>query len=246
MWLNLTVFLILLTISNLAVTVYLHRVLTHRSIRLHRSLEHFFRLALWMLTPFPPKIWVAVHRYHHKTADSKRDPHSPIHTGFWPIMIKSVIFNIKQNLGTALPQIVQLYSKDLKDSKLETFYLNHPYLGKFILLVPVVSLCGVGWGIVIWLGAISWMHLMEERIHVVLGHYFGYRNFNTNDNSKNIIPWAFFLFGEELHNNHHAKQNDWSFRSKWYEIDPAAIFIQLCIWLKLAYPLNKNKTSEPL
>src|SRR5919109_64392 len=37
-----------------------------------------------------------------------------------------------------------------------------------------------------------------------VGHWWGYRNFVTEDASTNIVPIAAWIGGEELHNNHHA------------------------------------------
>ena len=37
-----------------------------------------------------------------------------------------------------------------------------------------------------------------------IGHYWGYRNFQPGDASRNIVPWGILIGGEELHNNHHA------------------------------------------
>ena len=240
MWYNILVILVLLAISNLSVTVYLHRVLTHKSIKLHKALEHFFRIVLWMTTPFPPKVWAAMHRYHHHTADTPKDPHSPMQLGVKHILTKGASYSIKKHAGPEMDRVVEIYSKDIQDSKLEQFYLSHPRLGKILLLIGLVPVCGF-WAPLVWIISVLWMVVMEERVHVVMSHYWGYRNYETNDNSKNIIPWAIVLFGEELHNNHHAKQSDWSFRKKWYEIDPAAIFIQICIWLRLAYPNTIKK-----
>jgi len=242
MWVNLIVLLTLLSISNLAVTVYLHRVLTHRSIRLHPVLNHFFRISLWMFTPFPPKLWVAMHRYHHHTADSDRDPHSPLNTGLKQMITKGAFYYIQKSSGDDMHRIVDLYAKDFQDSPLEEFYLKHPYIGKIISLFFILLVCDIVYGLAIWAFIAIWMHVMEERLHVAMSHYWGYRNFKTKDNSRNIIPWAIFLFGEELHNNHHAKPNNWSFRAKWFEIDPAAIFIQILIWTRLARPTNNIKT----
>ena len=36
------------------------------------------------------------------------------------------------------------------------------------------------------------------------GHYWGYRNYNTNDDSTNMSQIGIIIGGEELHNNHHA------------------------------------------
>ena len=37
-----------------------------------------------------------------------------------------------------------------------------------------------------------------------LGHWWGYRNFDTADTATNLTPWGLLIGGEELHNNHHA------------------------------------------
>jgi stearoyl-CoA desaturase (delta-9 desaturase) len=37
-----------------------------------------------------------------------------------------------------------------------------------------------------------------------LGHWWGYRNFETADTATNLTPWGVWIGGEELHNNHHA------------------------------------------
>ncbi|CAA9502605.1 MAG: Fatty acid desaturase; Delta-9 fatty acid desaturase, partial [uncultured Rubrobacteraceae bacterium] len=64
-------------LATLITTVYLHRVLSHRSIRLHPALTMFMRFGTWMLTSISPREWVAVHRKHHNFSDVEGDPHSP-------------------------------------------------------------------------------------------------------------------------------------------------------------------------
>jgi stearoyl-CoA desaturase (delta-9 desaturase) len=67
-----------------------------------------------------------------------------------------------------------------------------------------------------------------------IGHYWGYRNTETNDTSKNIIPIGLIIGGEELHNNHHNKPASAKLSEKWFEIDIGWFWIKTLSYLKLA------------
>src|SRR3712207_9150065 len=69
--------LVLAEVATLITTIYLHRVLSHKAIRLHPALTLLMRLGTWMLTSISPREWVAVHRKHHNFSDVEGDPHSP-------------------------------------------------------------------------------------------------------------------------------------------------------------------------
>ena len=79
-------------VATLITTIYLHRVLSHKSIRLHPALTMFMRLGTWMLTSISPREWVAVHRKHHNFSDVEGDPHSPHIEGYWQIMLAKVYY----------------------------------------------------------------------------------------------------------------------------------------------------------
>ena len=84
--------LVLAEVATLITTIYLHRVLSHKSIRLHPALTMFMRFGTWMLTSISPREWVAVHRKHHNFSDVEGDPHSPHIEGYWRIMIGNVYY----------------------------------------------------------------------------------------------------------------------------------------------------------
>jgi stearoyl-CoA desaturase (delta-9 desaturase) len=52
-----------------------------------------------------------------------------------------------------------------------------------------------------------------------LGHWWGYRNFETSDTATNLTPWAVWIGGEELHNNHHAFPSSAKFALRRWEFD---------------------------
>ena len=68
-------------VATLITTVYLHRVLAHKSIQFHPVATIFMRFGTWMLTSISPREWVAVHRKHHNFSDVEGDPHSPTSRG---------------------------------------------------------------------------------------------------------------------------------------------------------------------
>ncbi|MGI8778406.1 MAG: fatty acid desaturase [Acidimicrobiales bacterium] len=57
--------------------IYCHRCLAHKAFRVHPAvasvLDTYFRVIVWT----DPESWAAVHRLHHRVADTPEDPHSP-------------------------------------------------------------------------------------------------------------------------------------------------------------------------
>jgi stearoyl-CoA desaturase (delta-9 desaturase) len=72
-----------------------------------------------------------------------------------------------------------------------------------------------------------WIPLWAAGVINGFGHWFGYRNTKTDDYSTNIVPWAFFIGGEELHNNHHADPASARLSMKPWEWDLGWTYIQL-------------------
>src|SRR5947208_1083128 len=102
--------------SVLATTVYLHRVLAHRSLTLQPSLTLAFRAVLWITTGITPRAWVAVHRKHHAFSDTPQDPHSPVVLGFWAVQLG----NVKLYRHTIRDGVtVTRYSRDLPPDGLD-------------------------------------------------------------------------------------------------------------------------------
>ena len=67
-----------------------------------------------------------------------------------------------------------------------------------------------------------------------LGHFWGYRNFNSEDASTNLVPWGILIGGEELHNNHHTYATSAKLSNKWYEFDIGWMYIRALEICKLA------------
>jgi stearoyl-CoA desaturase (delta-9 desaturase) len=81
-------------------------------------------------------------------------------------------------------------------------------------------------GLTIWAVQMAWIPVTAAGIINGLGHYWGYRNFSTEDASTNVVPWGIIIGGEELHNNHHAYGTSAKLSSRWYEFDLGWAYIR--------------------
>jgi len=102
------------------------------------------------------------------------------------------------------------------------------------MLIINVVLFGAVPGIAIWAVQMAWIPFWAAGVINGVGHYWGYRNFEVPDASKNIVPWGLIIGGEELHNNHHAYASSAKFSNKKWEIDIGWLYIRLLRKLGLA------------
>lgn len=239
-WGYIILILSLTQVTILAVTLYLHRCQAHRALEMHPIISHFFRFWLWLTTGMITKEWAAIHRKHHAKVETAEDPHSPVARG-----IKKVFFEgaelyreESKNLET-----MERYGEGTPTDWIErNLYSRFNMLGISALLVTHLILFGPI-GLTIWAVQMAWIPLFAAGVINGIGHYWGYRNFESQDNSRNIIPIGFFLGGEELHNNHHAFATSAKFSAKWWEIDTGWYVIRLLQLFRLAKP--KRVLSKP-
>jgi stearoyl-CoA desaturase (Delta-9 desaturase) len=89
-------------------------------------------------------------------------------------------------------------------------------------------------GLAIWAVQMLWIPFFAAGVINGLGHHGGYRSFQTEDASTNIVPFGILIGGEELHNNHHADPHSAKFKAKWYEFDIGWVYIRLLSLIGLA------------
>jgi len=87
-WGYVLVTFLMVQVTFMGVTLYLHRDATHRSLDLHPILRHFFRFWLWMSSGILTREWVAVHRKHHARCETPEDPHSPVIFGIKKVLLE--------------------------------------------------------------------------------------------------------------------------------------------------------------
>lgn len=239
-WISLIYLALLGHITNVCVTLYLHRSATHGGVKFHPVAEHFMRAWLWLTTGMKTQEWVAVHRKHHAFSDRGGDPHSPAEEGLWAILLAGVFFYRR---AATDPELVEKYGKGCPDDWIERrVYTPHPFVGLMLMLVLTMYLFGLGFGFLVWSGMAIWVPIMGNIINGA-GHALGYRNFETKDESHNLHPVGFWIVGEELHNNHHADPRSAKFKARWWEFDIGWVYIRLLRVLRLAQVIYARSVS---
>ena len=217
----------------LGITVGYHRLLTHRGFSCPLWLEHLLAILGICTLQDSPARWVAIHRIHHKESDHEPDPHSPLAGFFWGHMgwlfVKS-----RDHHG------VFSYERFVRDLLRDPFYmrLERSRMWFFIYVAHAVAFAVVGLSIG-WLRAgtaaeatrmaaslLVW-GVFVRTVAVLHGtwavnsvaHVWGYRNYETADNSRNNWLVAALSHGEGWHNNHHADQRAAAHGHRWWELD---------------------------
>lgn len=223
--------LVMTHITIICVTLYLHRGQAHRGITFSPILEHFMRFWLWLTTGMVTKQWVAVHRKHHRYTEKDGDPHSPKIYGIWTVLFKGALL---YNESSKDKVMVDTYGVGTPDDWMErNVYTPHSRLGFSILLL--FNLWIFGWiGAIIWLIQMIWIPFWAAGVVNGLGHWIGYRNGHTNDNSHNLVPWGIIIGGEELHNNHHLDPGNPRLSRTKLEFDIGWMWLNILQKLKLA------------
>lgn len=230
-WGYAVVALVLTHITIAAVTIYLHRHSAHRALDLHPAVSHFFRLWLWLTTGMTTKAWTAIHRKHHAKCETEEDPHSPQILTLKKVLLEGAELYRKEAKNK---ETLEKYGHGTPDDWLErNVYTASDKGGVSVMLVIDILLFGPV-GLAIWAVQMLWIPVTAAGIINGVGHYFGYRNFEAEDASTNIVPWGILIGGEELHNNHHAYASSARLSNKWYEFDIGWLYIRLMEMVGLA------------
>jgi stearoyl-CoA desaturase (delta-9 desaturase) len=216
--------LVMTHITIICVTLFLHRGQAHRGIEFHPVLGHFMRFWLWMTTGMITKQWVAIHRKHHRFTEQEGDPHTPHIYGIWRVLFKGAGLYHSASKDS---EMVQQYGAGTPDDWIEqNLYTKHSRLGILLMLLINVALFG-WWGILIWGIQMIWIPFWAAGVINGIGHWWGYRNGETKDHSRNIVPWDIIVGGECLHNNHHMHPANPRLSRKWFEFDAGWMWLTL-------------------
>ena len=230
-WGYIAVTLVLTHITIAAVTIYLHRHSAHRALDLHPLVSHFFRCWLWLTTGMLTREWTAIHRKHHARCETEDDPHSPQVLGIKKVMWQGAdLYKLEATNAETLEKFGQGTPDDWVERNV---YTRHAVLGISLMMIIDFALFGFI-GITMWAVQMMWIPFFAAGIINGVGHYWGYRNFQPEDASRNIVPWGIIIGGEELHNNHHAYVTSARLSSKWWEFDIGWMYIRVMETLGLA------------
>lgn len=209
-------------LNILYITVFYHRGLTHGAVRLSPFTRRLVVLTGNWVTGLDPKGWSVMHRLHHRYSDTEQDPHSPSHYGIFGTMLAQLHSYNKVLRG--LMRNNPTYTSIAADLDFPVNWLNRKKLWLLPYLLHVAIWLGIGAAFDAWmLGYCYFVGIMSHPIQGwlvnSLGHAYGYRNFDSGDDSRNNTAVAWLVAGEGYQNNHHRFPNSAKFSIKWYEVD---------------------------
>ena len=235
---NIILYTLLVThITIVCVTLFLHRGQAHRGITFNPILQHFMRFWLWLTTGMVTQQWVAIHRKHHRFSDQEGDPHSPHVFGIWTLLTQGALLYSKASKDT---EMINQYGVGTPNDWVErNIYSRYNFLGIVLMLIIDCLLFGP-WGIIVWGIQMIWIPFWAAGVINGLGHWWGYRNGETKDQSRNISPWGIIIGGEELHNNHHLAPASPKLSQHWFEFDIGWMWLKLFEFLRLAKIVRRD------
>lgn len=217
-------------LGSIGICLGYHRLLSHRSFQVPKWLEYVIALIGAVALQGGPIFWIAGHRLHHAhTEDEEKDPYSA-RKGFWWSHMLWILYP-KSDFFEA-----DKYFRYAPDLARDPFYL---WLDKYFLLLQIPVGVGLyllgGWSYVIWGMCVRSVFLWHSTWFInSVTHMWGYRTFETNDNSRNLWWAAIVTYGEGWHNNHHAYPNVAKAGWRWWEVDVTWWAIQVLRALGLA------------
>lgn len=224
--------LVVTHITIACVTMFLHCSQAHRSVSFHPVIAHAMRFWLWLTTGMVTRQWVAIHRKHHQYSDHEGDPHTPHVYGIGRVLFGGAML---YHAASKDVDMIQAYGVGTPDDWVEkNVYSTHSRLGITLMLLINIMLFGFIAGFVVWGIQMLWIPFWAAGVINGVAHWWGYRNGETRDQSRNISPWGIIIGGEELHNNHHLSPASPRLSKHWYEFDIGWMYIRILEFLQLA------------
>jgi stearoyl-CoA desaturase (delta-9 desaturase) len=245
--------------GTLGISLCFHRLLAHRGMVCPKPLEYAFAILGVCCLQDTPARWVATHRRHHEHADRQSDPHSPLVHFLWA-HIGWLVFKNREltRLG-----VTSRYAKDvMRDpfySRLErkprwvfivlsswSVFLAGGFVAELLLGGTLMQAVQFGFSLLIWGVFVRTVLVWHSTWSVnSVTHMWGYRNYATEESSRNNVFVGILSNGEGWHNNHHADPRSARHGHLWWELDVTWLTIRLLVLLGLARRVISTSPSLP-
>lgn len=184
------------------ISVGYHRYFSHRSFKTHYLFEIIMLFFGLICGGRSAITWSAVHRMHHSSSDTEKDPHSPKYLG-----AKNIIFS-----RWKVNYIPRKYIADLIKNPRVVFF--HKY-GKYIHVFYALTILTIG---------IDYFIIFVLMPYVLSWISFGLLNYVSHKNGEPVdVPFMNILApGEGWHKYHHHNP----MKTKLNNYDPAGILIE--------------------
>ena len=244
---------VLYVLTALGITVGYHRLITHRSFQAHSWLRNVLIVLGSMAAQGPVIFWVVSHRRHHEATDRSGDPHSPHQrnreslsgvTGFWHAHLGWMLRPEGGDAGR--------YARDLlRDRTVVALSYSYPIWVAVGLAIPTLSgyaATGTLHGCIagFLFGGCARIFALHHATWLVNSacHASGPRDFDTDDQSRNVFWVALLTLGEGWHNNHHAFPTSARHGLSWWQLDVSYLVIKCLAFCNLANAVRVPSERE--
>jgi stearoyl-CoA desaturase (delta-9 desaturase) len=227
-WGGLALFFVLHFVTAcFGITLGYHRLLTHGSLIVPKPLKYFFSLCGMLSAEGSPMMWVATHRKHHVHSDDDQDPHTPRHGFWWSHMLWFYPETNKEEMEALYKRWAPDMYKDPVQRFFDKTFVIYPLILGAILYATGEYFFQQGLSWMLW-GLCARMVMAYHSTWFVNSatHMWGYRNYKTTDQSRNLWWVALISYGEGWHNNHHAHQRLAVHGHRWWEVDVTYMVIR--------------------
>jgi stearoyl-CoA desaturase (delta-9 desaturase) len=230
-------------------TFFLHRYGAHRMFEMNRFWERAFYFLTYVAQGpsfLDPRAYAILHRMHHAYSDTEKDPHSPL---------------FYTNVGTMMWATKHRYDafayrREEPEARFENGIPDWPALDRLSQSWPARICWLAGYTAFYAVFATQWWmwlllpaHFIMGPIHGAIvnwcGHRYGYRNYDSDDVSRNTLVFDFLTWGELFQNNHHRHAMRANFGVRWFEIDPTWQFIRVFAWLGIVELRGAQERDVP-
>jgi len=248
-WFALGVFVLLhwLT-SSIGVSLALHRMLSHRSFRPVRWLKLVLVGVSCLALQGRPLYWVSVHRLHHADPDGPNDPHTPRHGFGWA----HYGWMLRKNTGG------ERREKVIRDLLADPALV---WLNRYCPIIQLMSLVAVfalgafaarmgvntsGLSCLLWgVGMRTVVAYHSTWLVNSASHRWGYSNFPTRDDARNLWWVGLITYGEGWHNNHHAHPGSARIGQRWFELDLTWLVLRVLRGVRLVSDVKATVMNRP-
>lgn len=209
-WRDLILCAVLYQVRMFFITAGYHRYFSHRSYTLSRFWQFVMAFGGTTAAQKGPLWWAALHRDHHRYADTPDDVHSPLKGLWWSHVGWILCDKYGATRFDRIPDFARFP---------ELRWLNrNNWVGPWVLALATFFVFGLR-GLVVgfFLSTVLLWHgtfLVNSAAHV-----FGRRRYVTHDSSRNSLLVALVTGGEGWHNNHHYVPSSARQGFFWWEID---------------------------